>query len=157
MKTAVKASMKDDSAEGAEFQDNIQKRERNRERKGKDERACYDTISANISTPRTPPDRIYMELEKMAASRYQNRTLITEEIIVDMIKKWRVGNDMDSDLMNGEIAAKKVDISPNKPLKWDNIAPETVIETIKEYCANEKIKYDRYEEPEDVFDVIVYR
>ncbi|EXX58169.1 uncharacterized protein OCT59_020062 [Rhizophagus irregularis] len=70
MKTAVKASMKDDSAEGAEFQDNIQKRKRNRERKGKDERACYDTISANISTPQTPPDRIYMELEKMAASKY---------------------------------------------------------------------------------------
>ncbi|GBC25671.2 hypothetical protein GLOIN_2v1872280 [Rhizophagus irregularis DAOM 181602=DAOM 197198] len=128
MKTAVKASMKDDSAEGAEFQDNIQKRKRNRERKGKDERACYDTISANISTPQTPPDRIYMELEKMAANS-----------------------------ANGEIAAKKVDISSNKPLKRDNIAPETVIEAIKEYRVNEKIKYDRYEEPEDVSDVIVYR
>ncbi|CAG8764469.1 16492_t:CDS:1, partial [Rhizophagus irregularis] len=52
--------------------------------------------------------------------------------------------------------AKKVDISSNKPLKRDNIAPETVIEAIKEYRVNEKIKYDRYEEPEDVSDVIVY-
>ncbi|CAB4445874.1 unnamed protein product [Rhizophagus irregularis] len=63
--------------------------------------------SANISTPLTPPDRIYMELANMA----------------------RLGEDsnLDLDSVDEELGVVKAEALTKTPLKQDNIAPEEVV------------------------------
>ncbi|CAB4493687.1 unnamed protein product [Rhizophagus irregularis] len=56
-----------------------------------------------------------------------------------MIKNWRVGEENSSD---------QNDTSENKgqQLKKDNVAPEEVVEIIKDYRTTNKIKYVQYQE-----------
>lgn len=90
----------------------------------------------------------------MAAARNKNqRTPITEETIVDMIKAWRLNQDTElSDLDVGKekpnLTLAKPDIS--LPLKKDNVAPEEVVKIIKDYRAEQKIKYIQYQPPKDL-------
>ncbi|PKY16802.1 hypothetical protein RhiirB3_429268 [Rhizophagus irregularis] len=59
--------------------------------------------TSQISTPRTPQNRTYVELDKIATSRNKNKDIIEDKSIdegevVDLIKKWRVGEEEESEL-----------------------------------------------------------
>ncbi|GET59600.1 hypothetical protein GLOIN_2v1881393 [Rhizophagus irregularis DAOM 181602=DAOM 197198] len=102
-------------------------------------------------TPITPPERIYRELGNFASrkesllhpSKAEKPLRISktpdENEVVEMIKNWRVGEENSSD---------QNDTSENKgqQLKKDNVAPEEVVEIIKDYRTTNKIKYVQYQE-----------
>lgn len=54
--------------------------------------------TSQISTPRTSQNRTYVGLDKIATSRNKNKDItedksIDEDEVVDLIKKWRVGEE----------------------------------------------------------------
>lgn len=102
---------------------------------------------ANVSTPQTPHKRIYMELENVATKIHPKHTPITEEVIVDMVKRWRIGledSDTEADSEEEEATNSKEANKKTKtpiPLKKDNITPEEVVEVIKDFRVENKIEY----------------
>ncbi|PKK76004.1 hypothetical protein RhiirC2_707719 [Rhizophagus irregularis] len=105
-------------------------------------------------TPVTPPERIYRELGNFASrqesllhpskagmpSRTSKKTP-DEEDVVEMIKKWRVGEE-DTPGHNDDSGKK----GQQSSLKKDNVAPVEVVEIIKDYRTTNKIKYVQYQE-----------
>ncbi|PKC61862.1 hypothetical protein RhiirA1_538892 [Rhizophagus irregularis] len=108
-------------------------------------------LASEPKTPITPPERIYRELGNFASrkesllhpSKAEKPLRISktpdENEVVKMIKNWRVGEENSSD---------QNDTSENKgqQLKKDNVAPEEVVEIIKDYRTTNKIKYVQYQE-----------
>ncbi|POG61064.1 hypothetical protein GLOIN_2v1486559 [Rhizophagus irregularis DAOM 181602=DAOM 197198] len=98
----------------------------------------------------TPPERIYRELGNFASrqesllhpSKAEQDSRISktpdENEVVEMIKNWRVGENTHDHNDTSENKGKQV-------LKKDNVAPEEVVEIIKDYRTN-KIKYVQYQE-----------
>ncbi|PKY18325.1 hypothetical protein RhiirB3_431107 [Rhizophagus irregularis] len=64
-----------------------------------------------------------------------------EEEIVEMIKNWRVREENTPD--HNDTSGKKGEQSS---LKKDNVAPEEVVDIIKDYRTTNKIKYVQYQE-----------
>ncbi|CAB4478998.1 unnamed protein product [Rhizophagus irregularis] len=109
-------------------------------------------LTSEPKTPITPPERIYRELGNFASRKESllhpskaegSRRMINktpdENKVVEMIKNWRVGEENTPD---------QNDTSENKgqQLKKDNVAPEEVVEIIKDYRTTNKIKYVQYQE-----------
>ncbi|PKC55929.1 hypothetical protein RhiirA1_542311 [Rhizophagus irregularis] len=103
-------------------------------------------------TPNTPPERIYRELGNFASRKesllhpskadkpLRISKMPDENEVVEMIKNWRVGEETTPD---------QNDTSENKgqqQLKKDNVAPDEVVEIIKDYRTMNKIKYVQYQE-----------
>ncbi|PKK62547.1 hypothetical protein RhiirC2_855603 [Rhizophagus irregularis] len=101
-------------------------------------------------TPITPLERIYRELGKFASrkesllhpSKAEKPLRISkmpdENEVVELIKNWRVGEDTPD---HNDNSANK-----GRQLKKDNVAPEEVVEIIKDYQITNKIKYVQYQE-----------
>ncbi|CAB4380641.1 unnamed protein product [Rhizophagus irregularis] len=77
--TAVEASLKEGNAEMIwkvwnfkTIYRNDKEMEKEREKVKVPTTTPLTSLLVNIATPQTHPDRIYIELEKMAASKYQN-------------------------------------------------------------------------------------
>ncbi|CAB4481849.1 unnamed protein product [Rhizophagus irregularis] len=108
-------------------------------------------LASEPKTPITPPERIYRELDfasrkesLLHPSKAEEKPLRIsktpdENEVVEMIKKWRVGEENTSD---------HNDTSENKgqQLKKDNVAPEEAVDIIKDYRTTNKIKYVQYQE-----------
>ncbi|GBC36801.2 hypothetical protein GLOIN_2v1474917 [Rhizophagus irregularis DAOM 181602=DAOM 197198] len=81
----------------------------------------------------------------MAVKKYKKTTPLTEEVIVDIIINWRLGEDSNSDLdsVDEELGVVKAEASTKTPLKQDNIAPEEVVVSwsYKDYRVAKKIEY----------------
>ncbi|PKK66201.1 hypothetical protein RhiirC2_785105 [Rhizophagus irregularis] len=98
--------------------------------------------TSQISTPRTPQNRTYVGLDKIATSRNKNKDItedksIDEDEVVDLIKKWRVGEEEESELdevKKAEIALMNslIEDDATYSLKRDNIAPDEDVEKVKE-------------------------
>ncbi|PKK57458.1 hypothetical protein RhiirC2_797996 [Rhizophagus irregularis] len=100
--------------------------------------------------PMTSLERIYRELgnfasrkESLLHSSKKGKPLRIsktpdEEEVVEMIKNWRVGTSDHND-----ISGQKGEPSS---LKKDNVAPEEVVDIIKDYRTTNKIKYVQYQE-----------
>ncbi|RGB37558.1 hypothetical protein C1646_756723 [Rhizophagus diaphanus] len=75
----------------------------------------------------------------MAVKKYKKTKPLTEEVIVDIIINWRLGEDSDSDLdsVDEELGVVKAEASTKTPPKQDNIAPEEESEGIAEVKATE--------------------
>ncbi|PKY16838.1 hypothetical protein RhiirB3_484098 [Rhizophagus irregularis] len=80
----------------------------------------------------------------MAVKKYKKTTPLTEEVIVDIIINWRLGEDSNSDLdsVDEELGVVKAEASTKTPLKQDNIAPEEVVVSwsYKDYRVAKKIE-----------------
>ncbi|EXX72946.1 hypothetical protein RirG_064640 [Rhizophagus irregularis DAOM 197198w] len=109
-------------------------------------------LASEPKTPITPPERIYRELGNFASrkesllhpSKVEEKPLRIsktpdENEVVEMIKKWRVGEENTPD---------HNDTSENKgqQLKKDNVVPEEAVDIIKDYRTTNKIKYVQYQE-----------
>uniref|UniRef100_U9UE24 Uncharacterized protein n=1 Tax=Rhizophagus irregularis (strain DAOM 181602 / DAOM 197198 / MUCL 43194) TaxID=747089 RepID=U9UE24_RHIID len=101
--------------------------------------------SANISTPLTPPDRIYMELANMAVKKYKKTTPLTEEVIVDIIINWRLGEDSNSDLDSVDEEPGELRLKPQPKLKNKIILRRKKFEE-SEGMAEAKVKLTELEE-----------
>ncbi|PKK69539.1 hypothetical protein RhiirC2_850647 [Rhizophagus irregularis] len=94
------------------------------------------------------PNRQYVELDKFADERIKKKSVdkpIDEEEVVNLIKKWIVGDDLEV-----EKEENKVETSKKKNLKKDNIPTDGVVEVINKYRVDEKIKTEAIEEMKDV-------
>ncbi|PKY55447.1 hypothetical protein RhiirA4_504256 [Rhizophagus irregularis] len=102
--------------------------------------------------PKTPitPRNSYMELEKLGQfnlkvpPRYFNPRkpkTPNEEEVVDAISKWRLTDAISPDDQTANHLEKGKE-KQKEPLKKDNVAPEEVVEIIKEY-RSDKIAYTR--------------
>ncbi|PKY56256.1 hypothetical protein RhiirA4_476417 [Rhizophagus irregularis] len=106
-----------------------------------------------MTTPMTPPDRIYSELENFASKNYDflgkfpsqkgakipdfskkspnpektNKTP-NEDEVVEMVKKWRMNENTPDDLFSSKEEGKD-----SGTLKKDNVAPEEVVEIIRNH------------------------
>ncbi|PKY17720.1 hypothetical protein RhiirB3_522194 [Rhizophagus irregularis] len=72
------------------------------------------------------PNRRYVELDKFADERIKKKSVdkpIDEEEVVNLIKKWIVGDDLEE-----EKEENKVETSKKKNLKKDNIPTDGVVE-----------------------------
>ncbi|GBC30853.2 hypothetical protein GLOIN_2v1881393 [Rhizophagus irregularis DAOM 181602=DAOM 197198] len=109
-------------------------------------------LASEPKTPITPLERIYRELGNFASrqesllhpSKAEEKPLRIsktpdENEVVEMIKKWRVGEENTPD---------HNDTSENKgqQLKKDNVALEEAVDIIKDYRTTNKIKYVQYQE-----------
>ncbi|UZO01951.1 uncharacterized protein OCT59_020457 [Rhizophagus irregularis] len=108
-------------------------------------------LASEPKTPITPPERIYRELGNFASRKesllhpskadkpLRISKIPDENEVVEMIKKWRVGEENTPD---------HKDTSENKgqQLKKDNVAPEEAVDIIKDYRTTNKIKYVQYQE-----------
>ncbi|GBC50038.2 hypothetical protein GLOIN_2v1785337 [Rhizophagus irregularis DAOM 181602=DAOM 197198] len=104
-------------------------------------------------TPMTPPERIYRELGNFASQKdsllhpsKEEKPIRTnktpdEEKVVDMIKNWRVREEDIPD-HNDKSENKRM----QSHLKKDNVAPEEVVEIIKDHRTTNKINYVQYQE-----------
>ncbi|PKC11707.1 hypothetical protein RhiirA5_412731 [Rhizophagus irregularis] len=105
------------------------------------------------TTPMTPPERIYRELGNFASQKdsllhpsKEEKPIRTnktpdEEKVVDMIKNWRVREEDIPD-HNDKSENKRM----QSHLKKDNVAPEEVVEIIKDHRTTNKINYVQYQE-----------
>lgn len=108
-----------------------------------------------------PVDRIYAELENFDTANYDFfRRLIPranvnfsrqepkktkspeEEKVVEMIKKWRLNEEAEHQLLLDQFDKGQ---QSSKALNKDNVAPEEVVEIIKDY-RSEKIVYERFKD-----------
>ncbi|PKC00396.1 hypothetical protein RhiirA5_382492 [Rhizophagus irregularis] len=104
-------------------------------------------------TPLTPPERIYRELGNFASRKESllhpskegkpSRKCKTpdEEEVIKMIINWRVGTKNTPDQNNS--SRQKGEPSS---LKKDNVAPDEVVDIIKDYRTTNKINYVQYQE-----------
>ncbi|PKY58611.1 hypothetical protein RhiirA4_480668 [Rhizophagus irregularis] len=104
-------------------------------------------------TPMMPPDRIYRELGNFASRKesllhpskeqlpLRKSKTPNEDQVVDMIKNWRL-NEEDKMDHNSNLEKDR----QQSPLRKDNVAPETVVDVIKDYRTTNKIKYVQYQE-----------
>jgi hypothetical protein len=127
--------------------------------KEKEERILPSTSNEEEpKTPTTPQVRIYQELSNFAFQKQTNFNLPPlpiplvyfgnkgetkkpetpkEDEVVNLINKWRLTDDTESDQGDDNLEESKI-------LKQDNLAPEEVVEVIKEYRSDsEKWKYTR--------------
>ncbi|EXX54305.1 hypothetical protein RirG_235810 [Rhizophagus irregularis DAOM 197198w] len=110
-------------------------------------------LASEPKIPITPPERIYRELGNFASRKesllYPSKTEQTlrtsktpdENEVVEMIKNWRVGEENTSD--HNDTTGNKGESSS---LRKDNVAPEEVVDIIKDYRTGNKIKYVQYQE-----------
>ncbi|PKY55651.1 hypothetical protein RhiirA4_427666 [Rhizophagus irregularis] len=98
-----------------------------------------------IATPVTPPDRIYLGLSNWATNkdRFSNKEQ-NEDEIVDLIKSWRLQEKEETEGSTSDLSNNNFERENAGPLKRDNVPTQEVVEIIKEYRTNEKIKYDQY-------------
>ncbi|PKC05202.1 hypothetical protein RhiirA5_502274 [Rhizophagus irregularis] len=108
-------------------------------------------LASEPKTPITPTERIYRELGNFASrkesllhpSKAEQSSRISktpdENEVVEMIKNWRVGEENTPD--HNDTSKNK-----GKQLMKDNVAPEEVVDIIKDYRTTNKIKYVQYQE-----------
>ncbi|PKC58100.1 hypothetical protein RhiirA1_471484 [Rhizophagus irregularis] len=104
-------------------------------------------------TPLTPPERIYRELGNFASRKESllhpskegkpSRKCKTpdEEEVIKTIINWRVGTKNTPDQNNS--SRQKGEPSS---LKKDNVAPDEVVDIVKDYRTTNKINYVQYQE-----------
>ncbi|PKC12968.1 hypothetical protein RhiirA5_461634 [Rhizophagus irregularis] len=107
-------------------------------------------LASEPKTPITPPERIYRELGNFASQKdsllHPSKAELPSKIsktpdeneVVEMIKNWRVGEENTPG--HNRTSEKK-----ERKLKTDNVAPEEVVDIIKDYRTSNKIKYVQYQ------------
>ncbi|PKC58872.1 hypothetical protein RhiirA1_470314 [Rhizophagus irregularis] len=110
-----------------------------------------ERLASEPKTPITPPERIYRELGNFASrkesllhpSKAEKPIRISktpdENEVVEMIKNWRVGEKNTPD-------HNDISVNRGQQLKKDNVAPEEVVDIIKDFRTTNKIKYVQYQE-----------
>ncbi|PKY20411.1 hypothetical protein RhiirB3_433703 [Rhizophagus irregularis] len=111
-------------------------------------------LASEPKTPITPPERIYRELGNFASRKesllhpskmeqtFRTSKTPDENEVVEMIKNWRVGEENTSDQDHNDNTGDKGESSS---LRKDNVAPEEVVDIIKDYRTENKIKYAQYQ------------
>lgn len=77
-----------------------------------------------------------------------------------MIREWRLKKQQEEDDKDDEddsLGFDKLEEAASKPLKWDNIIPDEVVEIINDYQADSKKEYILYQESSNLSDVALVK